>query len=836
MNIMRIQKINRVGENRFEYAYSVEGEWSIYFEASNAMWVEYSKKVSYIPDSIAVLPLIGNVIILASLMNAEIYVDEIDKDFYECTEKFIQGFDNLMPEHVKFKHSDIIHANKIVPNPLSQTLKEENLVFFSGGVDATLSLINHLEEKPALVTIWGADIPWDHEEQWNRAIGFNQAVAEKYELDLLTIRSNFRKSLHDDHVNDYTVKLLNDWWWPAFHHSIAMMGLTAPLAGGTRSKLYIGSSYSSKDKKEWGEYILASDPQIDNYVRFCGCQVVHDGYEFSRYDKIERICKFYKEEKEKPFLRVCYHADTGANCGVCEKCSLSIMAILLAGGNPREYGFYYQEEEFSANFARAVQEKIKNKRKYSFMSQYRDVQKAYREKYSLEETPEVLKTFYQTELDALYDFINAAGFESVKKETIVIEDPGISKELEKVLAEKQELCNRVTALENSTSWKITKPIRRLGKAMKLINNKQEIKNKIYETGMKQLRKKFPDGGWKYDYIKWRWWFICSDQYETRFKPMFHKMLHEYEGKLFNRGKLIKFDYWLCWIFLGAEPDNYFDFEFFRKGWSWRNHHITKQRLNFFVPLFNGSESKLVLNDKKKFNSNWKDYIKRKWCIPQETTFEEFQKLFCDINKIIIKPLALFGGKGIRIFEIEESNIKEIYEQLHNTEEDIIAEEYVYQKGYLHDVYPMALNPLRVCTIRVGEKVEVCYGFFTTGSQGSLISNDCSGGISFSIDVESGKMGNGQGMKSSGHQKHPDTNVLVAGNYVPDWSRIKEFACEAHLLAPADIHLIGWDVCWNAGELSLIEGNNGPGFPELPNKKENQWEKIQEYLDYLDQNN
>ena len=95
MNIMRIQKINRVGENRFEYAYSVEGEWSIYFEASNAMWVEYSKKVSYIPDSIAVLPLIGNVIILASLMNAEIYVDEIDKDFYECTEKFIQGFDNL---------------------------------------------------------------------------------------------------------------------------------------------------------------------------------------------------------------------------------------------------------------------------------------------------------------------------------------------------------------------------------------------------------------------------------------------------------------------------------------------------------------------------------------------------------------------------------------------------------------------------------------------------------------------------------------------------------------------------------------------------------------------
>ena len=66
MNIMSVQEIKRVNHNRLEYSYTIEGEWSKYFEPSNPMWAEYSQPVDQIPDSIAVLPLIGNVIVLAS--------------------------------------------------------------------------------------------------------------------------------------------------------------------------------------------------------------------------------------------------------------------------------------------------------------------------------------------------------------------------------------------------------------------------------------------------------------------------------------------------------------------------------------------------------------------------------------------------------------------------------------------------------------------------------------------------------------------------------------------------------------------------------------------------
>ena len=179
MNSMRVYGIKRTGSSRLEYSYTVEGEWSRFFEPDKLMWVEYSRPVDSVPDSVAVIPLIGNVIVLASIVDADIYVDELDRDFYESIPEFINGFEEIMPDHVHFKHGEIVHADKLIDNPLSDTEHEENLLFFSGGVDANFSLLTHLAERPALVTVWGADIPWDNKTNWENALKFNHEVAEK---------------------------------------------------------------------------------------------------------------------------------------------------------------------------------------------------------------------------------------------------------------------------------------------------------------------------------------------------------------------------------------------------------------------------------------------------------------------------------------------------------------------------------------------------------------------------------------------------------------------------------------------------------------------------------
>lgn len=502
MNILKVHEIRRIGASRLEYSYTVEGDWQKYFDLSQPMWAEYNTSVEHVPDSVAVVPLIGNFIVLASLMDAEIYVNEIDKAFYESVPQFLRGFDEVMPDHVHFKLDSIIHAQRIVDNTSAEGPTGSNLLFFSGGVDATYSLVSHLEEKPALVTVWGADIPWDNEDSWNRAIGFNQEVADRYGLKLRTIRSNFRSAYCGDAIEDYSCGLVGDWWWPSFHHSIAMMALAAVLPEPRmRGKLYFGSTHSAKDRPEWGSYFIASDPKIDNFVRFGSCQVIHDGYEASRYDKIKKICGYYESKEQKPYLRVCYLSNTGKNCGVCEKCASAIMSILLAGGNPRDYGFDYDPAELPRYFAAGFQE-MAHVEKFDCLSLYHDVWLAYRERYRPEEVPPVLRAFYETELATLADFLlvpnnqlleyrrNAqkaqqelydqigrlnyelsaahreaadakAALDAAQQSTMEYIST-LTRELEQEKALRQQ---ELESLKNSTSWKLTRPIRWLGRKL-----------------------------------------------------------------------------------------------------------------------------------------------------------------------------------------------------------------------------------------------------------------------------------------------------------------------------------------------------------------------------------
>lgn len=402
MNSIRIRQVIQKG-NRIDYRYEINGDWEKYFDQDIGFWAEYSKNVESVPESIAVLPLVGNVIVMAALFDAVIYVDEIDEDFYHCVDKFIEGYQQLSPG-LHFKHDALIHAEKVVNNQLQRD-EDRSMLFFSGGVDAWSSLLTHLNEKPALVSIWGADIPFDNSSGWEQVYENVCNVSEKYDLELITIHSTLRRFINENQLNQFSFEAVNDNWWSAFQHSVGMMCLASPIAAQKIDRLLFASTYSAKDKKSWGPYVTASDPLIDDHVRFGGCQVVHDGYEFSRHDKVERICTYFKDSQEKPYLRVCFSSAEGSNCGKCEKCANTIMSILLAGEDPTSFGFPYDQKQLPYYFASGMQEMAREE-KYAFLSFYYDIWMAYREKHSIDQVPAVLKAFYSTDLEILADFLS----------------------------------------------------------------------------------------------------------------------------------------------------------------------------------------------------------------------------------------------------------------------------------------------------------------------------------------------------------------------------------------------------------------------------------------------
>ena len=79
-----------VQERSIEYKFCLEGDWKKAFN-SESMKIEYSIDVSAVPESIAIVPLLANILPIAWVYDAKIKVGECDKSFYDSIEDFKKG-------------------------------------------------------------------------------------------------------------------------------------------------------------------------------------------------------------------------------------------------------------------------------------------------------------------------------------------------------------------------------------------------------------------------------------------------------------------------------------------------------------------------------------------------------------------------------------------------------------------------------------------------------------------------------------------------------------------------------------------------------------------------
>lgn len=199
-----------------------------------------------------------------------------------------------------------------------------------------------MEERPLLLTVWGADITFADEAGWSRVKAHTERVAGEYGLGTVWIKSNFRQVIQDSELNRL-VQESGDSWWHGFQHGIALIGHAAPVAWihGLKT-VYIASSYPEAMK---GHYTCASDPLIDDHVHYCGCGTVHDGYELDRQGKVRYLVQQKAEAGRAANLRVCWESSGGGNCCHCEKCYRTILELVSEGADPNEWGFSWGDQE-----------------------------------------------------------------------------------------------------------------------------------------------------------------------------------------------------------------------------------------------------------------------------------------------------------------------------------------------------------------------------------------------------------------------------------------------------------------------------------------------------------
>lgn len=329
MDEIKLYKIKKIG-NSIVYNFSVNGDISKYFSGKEFK-ISYPESIEVVPDSIASIPFVCSVLPIIWITNASLVISRLDFAFYKSIFDFKKGYQEMFPETV---FGGKIIVKSVEKNYYANT--DKSAMFYSGGLDSMQTFISHLKEKPILLAIWGSDIEYNNIEGWNLVYTGVKETAKKFCLNSAVIHSSFREFDNEGLLNKFFSNQLKDDWWHGVKHGISLLGHVAPYAWIHQiNNMYIAATNCYAD----GKVRCASNPIIDNYVRFASCRVVHDGFEYNRQEKVHNLVKFCNEKHDYVHLHVCWQSQSGTNCCCCEKCYRTIAELIVEGENPENYGF-----------------------------------------------------------------------------------------------------------------------------------------------------------------------------------------------------------------------------------------------------------------------------------------------------------------------------------------------------------------------------------------------------------------------------------------------------------------------------------------------------------------
>ena len=809
----------RIGAHQISCEICAEGSAASAFKKPCSRYLYRSElDLTAVPPSIAVLPALADVLPVSWVLDVPVEIDECDENFLQSIPEFRQGFVRMYP---KIPFGGSVRAKKAVRNAARG---DRAIAFFSGGVDSFDTLIRHIDEAPVALTVRGSDVPLSDVDGWNALQ--RQAVENLAPIGVQSVfvETNFRLILDNRRLNE-TVKEAGDNWWHGFQHGLGLISLAAPVSYVTgASKVYFASSFTPA---EIGTYTCGSDPTIDNYIRFGGVRVFHDGYETDRQEKVRNIAAFCRKTGKTLRLHVCFVTHDGNNCCHCEKCWRTILALYAEGEDPRGYGFEYGEfsalcEEIHAHADLLTRD---------FNIGYFPTIRALREHYTEETVCPELKWLYRIPIMEQSEFFSWLRTRDVRysseRSALAAEKRDLAAKNRKLSEALKEQKRKNAAVRRSKSYRLgralTAPFRKL-RSWKTAVRAAKLYWSCYGA----------PGGWRRAYADFMKRRIGRDEaWEIQKKRFLQILRNDHpdlaKGPAGRRLRLL--DYARCNLFLGAWADSdYFYTQLYRYPWRIRNHLVTNGRAVFAGGYLNDPDARALCLDKGRSAEYWSAWYHRASLVKRAEdyiTADELREVFRGCRRVIVKPLRDYGGKGIFVLPLRnEDEIREAANRLNAVASDCIAEAYVEQTGVLHELNPSSLNTVRLITFRHADgRIENLFSILRTGRRGAVVDNTSSGGISFEVDLTNGRVLAGDDYRGNRYTAHPDSGAAVTGTEIPRWSEFVGFCAEAHRHAPEGLRLAAWDVSVSDDGLTLLEVNEGPAMAGRRLRDANLWKSL-----------
>lgn len=258
----------------------------------------------------------------------------------------------------------------------------------------------------------------------------------------------------------------------------------------------------------------------------------------------------------------------------------------------------------------------------------------------------------------------------------------------------------------------------------------------------------------------------------------------------------------------ASPSNYYYFGFAKLDHNQRKTYVTHQISEQIQRKYNSDKYQIVFYDKMIFSRVFSDFYGRKCMATETMSRNDFITFTDDRSKFIYKPLEGGQGKGIQVFEKNASNFTKAYDELKGSHG--IIEEWIQQHPKMQELYPDAVNIIRVQTILADNECHFLGATLTIGNK-SKIANASANSIFALVDVKSGRVNtNGCDYNDNIYICHPETGIHFQGFLIPMWEQVIEMLRKAAIRVP-EIGYVGWDIAITETGPILIEGNNDGGY-------------------------
>ena len=272
-----------------------------------------------------------------------------------------------------------------------------------------------------------------------------------------------------------------------------------------------------------------------------------------------------------------------------------------------------------------------------------------------------------------------------------------------------------------------------------------------------------------------------------------------------------------WLFLcrddGYDMDDYFDYEFCRKG---REERETFVSANFRDNLRKAlNKEPRILSNKMDFLETFAGFIERPWIDCRSCSSGEFAAFIDKSPVIYAKKLGGSGGDGVARIITEERNAAELFDEL--KQKKCIAEAAIVQHPELSEFNKDTVNTIRTVTLSdSNNNIRIIGAAIRFGRKGSSMDNFHQGGICALVDPDSGIIiSDAADRNGNRYEVHPDSGKRFRDFRIPEWSRIINKSTAAAATCKESNRLIGWDLAVTGdNSVDIIEGNSRPGFDIL----------------------